>query len=80
MKPVAAFTFSPLSPTTGQSVQFTDSSTNSPTSWSWNFGDGTTSTAKNPTHVYASAGAYVVNLWASNSAGTGNTAHSITVN
>jgi glucose/arabinose dehydrogenase len=33
-----------------------------PLSYSWDFGDGTTSTAANPTHVYATAGPYVVSL------------------
>ena len=41
----ASFTYTPASPTMGQSVQFTDTSTGTPTSRSWNFGDGTTSTA-----------------------------------
>jgi len=51
-------------------VQFTDKSTNSPTSWSWAFGDGTTSNEQNPTHTYAKAGMYSVKLKVSNSAGT----------
>jgi PKD repeat protein len=42
--PVAGFSASPTTITTGQSLQFTDQSTNTPTSWSWNFGDGGTST------------------------------------
>lgn len=37
--PVANFTFSPASPTVGQTVTFTDTSTNTPTSWAWDFGD-----------------------------------------
>ena len=42
---------------------FTDSTTNNPTSWNWDFGDGNSSTAQNPTHVYATAGTYDVKLW-----------------
>jgi PKD repeat protein len=53
--PVANFLWSPLSPVVGQLVQFNDLSAGA-TSWSWNFGDGGTSTAQNPTHAYTSAG------------------------
>ena len=42
-------------------LQFTDGSTGA-TSWSWNFGDGTTSTLQNPTHSYSSSGKYTVTL------------------
>ena len=55
--PVAAFTFSPASPQTNALVTFTDTSAGSPTSWQWSFGDGGTSTLRNPTHIYAVAGA-----------------------
>src|SRR5439155_24224497 len=60
------------SPTTGPaplSVAFTDTSTGAPTGWSWSFGDGGTSTAQNPTHVYQSPGTYSVALTASNGGG-----------
>lgn len=43
-------------------VVFGDSTTNSPTSWLWNFGDGTTSTLRNPSHQYAKSGTYSVSL------------------
>lgn len=49
----------------GGSVIFTDRSTGGPTSWLWTFGDGGTSTAQNPTHVYSAAGTYPVSLTAS---------------
>jgi len=68
--PIAAFTASNTTPNVGQSVQFTDQSTNNPTSWSWNFGDGGTSTARNPTHTYSTAGTYTVTLTATNSSGS----------
>ncbi|MDD5144281.1 PKD domain-containing protein, partial [Methanoregula sp.] len=72
--PVAAFS---AATTTGQppfTVQFTDTSTNSPTSWSWDFGDGdtTNATKQNPVHTYANAGTYTVTLSASNAYGSGN--------
>ena len=46
-------------------VEFDDSSTAGlfgPTSWLWDFGDGQTSTEKDPTHVYATLGTYTVTL------------------
>lgn len=68
--PVANFSATPLSGNFPLAVQFTDLSTNTPTSWLWNFGDGVTSTSRNPSHTYASAGSYTVTLYATNSAGT----------
>jgi len=44
---------------------FTDASTDSDgtiTAWSWNFGDGNTSTAQNPTQTYTEAGPHFVSL------------------
>lgn len=61
------------------SVEFTDNSSNSPTSWLWDFGDGNSSTQQNPTHDYATAGTYTVCLTASNSAGSNTTCMSVTV-
>jgi PKD repeat protein len=57
-----SFHFSPVQPNVGQVVQFTDTSTGSPTSWLWDFGDGTTSTVHDPSHGYAVAGCYTVTL------------------
>jgi serine protease len=68
--PVAAFSGTPLTGTAPLTVTFTDASTNSPTSWYWSFGDGGTSTAKNPTYVYAAAGTYSVSLTATNAYGS----------
>nr|WP_330217428.1 PKD domain-containing protein [Methanosphaerula palustris] len=48
------------------SVRFMDQSVGSPTAWKWDFGDNTTSTEQNPTHVYNRTGAYNVALTASN--------------
>jgi PKD repeat protein len=60
--PVANFTGTPLSGTAPLTVQFTDYSTNGPTSWQWFFGDGGTSTEKNPSHTYTADGVYTVSL------------------
>jgi len=77
--PVASFTFSPASPTLGQSVAFTDTSTGSPTSWQWNFGDGGTSTSRNPSHAFTTAGSKTVTLTATNGSGSNSTTRTVTV-
>lgn len=51
-------------------VEFTDLSTNTPTSWKWDFGDGTTSSEQNPRHIYLREGAYDVSLTATNQYGS----------
>ncbi|WP_310395173.1 GEVED domain-containing protein [Hymenobacter sp.] len=51
-------------------IQFTDLTTNLPTAWLWNFGDGGTSTLQNPAHQYAASGTYNVSLSATNANGT----------
>jgi PKD repeat protein len=66
----ANFSGSPTSGTAPLTVNFTDLSTGSPTSWSWNFGDGGTSTAQNPSHQYTLAGSYNVTLTATNACGS----------
>ena len=45
-------------------VKFTNLSSGNSVSYLWNFGDGTTSTEKNPLHVYAKSGYYTVTLTA----------------
>jgi uncharacterized protein (TIGR02145 family) len=67
--PVSDFTGTPTSITIGQSVQFADQSSNTPTNWLWDFGDGTTSTIINPSHSYSSVGSYTVSLKATNTSG-----------
>ena len=63
----------------GLRVLVTDASTGSPTAWSWDFGDGGTSTARNPEHAYAQAGTYNVTLTASNAAGSSMKSKFVTV-
>ncbi|MGA9190008.1 MAG: PKD domain-containing protein, partial [Methanosarcina sp.] len=64
--PVASFISNVTSGNVPLSVAFTDKSTGSPTSWKWTFGDGTTSTQKNPAHTYSKAGKYTVSLTVKN--------------
>ncbi len=68
--PVAAFSESPSSGKAPLTVSFTDQSTGSPTSWKWSFGDGNTSTEKNPVHTYSEPKLYSVKLTASNANGS----------
>ena len=68
--PISAFVGSPLVVSVGSSVQFTDQSSNSPSSWLWVFGDGSGNTNQNPLHTYTSVGNYTVNLTATNSQGS----------
>ncbi|MBK0404565.1 PKD domain-containing protein [Adhaeribacter sp. BT258] len=67
--PTPDFTVAPPVTCDGQ-VSFTDISSNNPTTWSWNFGDGNTSTLQNPTHTYANPGTYSVSLTAGNNNGS----------
>jgi PKD repeat protein len=60
--PVAAFTAVPTSGVAPLAVFFTDQSTLNVTSWTWDFGDGSSSTARDPQHVYANPGTYSVSL------------------
>lgn len=68
--PLASFTASPLEGLAPLTVQFTDTSTGSPTKWEWDFGDGGKSTSKNPSHTYSGAGKYTVKLTVTNSYGS----------
>jgi PKD repeat protein len=61
----AGFTAHPNTTCVGDTVTFENNSVNA-TSYFWNFGDLTTSTLKDPTHVYATPGTYTVELTASN--------------
>lgn len=68
--PSANFTGTPLSGCSPLIVAFQDQSTGSPTSWSWNFGNGNTSVLRNPTATYFTPGTYTVTLVATNARGT----------
>jgi hypothetical protein len=73
-----AFTFLPTAPLAGKAVQFTDAS-NGATSWQWTFGDGQTSTVRNPLHTYSVRGRYTVILRITGASGSAQTSHQITV-
>lgn len=77
--PTAAFTFS----CTAFTCTFTDASTDADgtvTSWSWSFGDATSSTLQNPTKIYGAAGTYTVTLTVTdNGLATGSVSQSVSV-
>jgi PKD repeat protein len=73
LPPSAGFTESPSFGNGPLPVTFADTSLNIPSSWSWNFGDGATTTIQNPQHTYAAVGtptSYTVTLIVTNSFGT----------
>lgn len=74
--PSSDFTLTPNTPETGENVEFTDASSdpeNKLSSWSWSFGDGSSSTERNPTHTYQKDGIYTVTLTTQDDEGMTNT-------
>ncbi len=73
--PAASFTTNLSNPPSGLApldVSFTDTSTGlpAPTTWSWNFGDGTAlSPERHPSHIYTIRGTYTVTLTATSATG-----------
>jgi len=79
VEPIASFQISENTTCVGTLVNFTDFSSNQPTSWLWDFGNGSVSMVQNPTQIYTSAGTYTVLLTVSNSAGTNSISQTIVV-
>ncbi|MCR4405214.1 MAG: PKD domain-containing protein [Candidatus Acetothermia bacterium] len=81
--PQAAFTFAPTSPSTQDTVKFFSQASDPDGEvvlWFWDFGDGTTSTLRDPEHRYKKAGTYKVTLKVADDRGaTGLTSQQITV-
>ena len=73
--PTVDFYWAPETPTTSDTVQFWDNSTdpdNDIYNWTWDFGDGTISHEQNPTHSYAKGGKYDVMLFVKDHSSGGN--------
>jgi PKD repeat protein len=77
--PAASFSASTANPAAGSLLLFTDTSGGAPTSWSWDFGDGTHAAEQNPGHVYSSPGSFSVRLTATNASGSASTTMDLTV-
>lgn len=73
--PAADFTFQ----IAGFRVNFLDASTGNPTSWSWRFGDDTTSIDQNPSHIYGAAGTFTVSLTVTSEVGSDTVSQLVTV-
>ena len=67
--PTAKFVFAPKDVTVGIEVQFTDLSSGNPTSWLWQFGDGSSSPLQSPVYTYLTPGVYTVMLTVSDENG-----------
>jgi len=73
--PVANFT----STISGLAVSFSSTSTGSISAYSWNFGNGATSTFQNPSYAYATPGTYTVSLTVTGPGGSSRTSGTVTV-
>jgi hypothetical protein len=71
--PGASFNATPVIGVAPLSVQFTDTSSNGPTSWQWDFDNNGTidSTQQNPSYTYTQDGIYSVRMIAANFGGSG---------
>jgi len=71
--PAADFVADQTNIIAGTTVNFTDLTVNNPTDWSWDFGDGNTSSQQNPSNTYTSDGLYTVTLTVMNADGDSDT-------
>ena len=74
--PIANFTANVTSGTVPLTVQFNDTTNGSQNTLAWDFGDTSTSTEKNPLHIYSAIGTYTVNLTVTGPSGSNTTTKS----
>ncbi|KAA0000804.1 MAG: PKD domain-containing protein, partial [Thermoplasmata archaeon] len=84
VRPIASFSFYPLSPYSFEDIIFIDNSYDENgkkdiVSWEWDFGDGNVSYERNPSHMYKKPGCYNVTLIVKDRAGNESEAEIITV-
>ncbi len=77
--PVPAFELAPASGPVPLTVAFSDRSSAGAQQWSWDFGDGTVSTLRDPSHTYETAGDYAVSLTVSGPGGSATTSATVEV-
>jgi carboxypeptidase T len=77
--PVASFSLGTNIICQGTSLIFNDMSTNSPTTWSWDFGDNSSSIIQNPSHTFATPGTFTITLTVTNASGSSLISQNITV-
>jgi PKD repeat protein len=75
---IPGFSWTPRAPIAGTALSFLDESTNA-TGWLWSFGDGNSSTQRNPQHTYTAPGRYVVTLTVTNQGGSKTLTREVTV-
>jgi len=76
--PVADFSYTGANTTVPAVVQFTNNSTNA-ISYTWDFGDGATSSATSPSHNYTAGGVFSVKLTATGAGGSNSITKSVTL-
>lgn len=79
MAPISFFAMSKSMGVAPLTVSFTDMSFNAPNSWEWDFGDGETSSIRNPSHTFTTPGTYSVSLKVANTHGESTTSRRVYV-
>lgn len=77
--PVASFTPSSYELCLNEELVLTDFSSEQPTAWMWDLGDGNTSESQNPSHTYDAPGTYIIELEVTNSFGSSSSVQTVVV-